>query len=99
MTRHVSGYLVLAGVLALGCAGERQAETETGMEAAPAAEAAALPPAVARAVAVARGIEANPAATDSVLAANGLTAAGLDSLMYTIAADSALSAAYTDALR
>ena len=54
---------------------------------------------VARAVAVARGIEANPAAADSILSANGLTAAGLDSLMYTIAEDSALAAAYATAMR
>lgn len=50
------------------------------------------------AVAVARAIEANPAAADSILAAHGLTRAGFDSLMYHIAADSALARAYTEAI-
>jgi len=95
MTRRLIGCVAVIGFLLVGCGTEQQAETE----AAPAAEAGALPPAVARAVAVARGIEANPAAADSILAAHGLTAAGLDSLMYTIAEDSALAAAYTNALR
>jgi len=90
------GFLAVAGLLAAGCRTEQQqAETEE----APMAETEVLPPEVARAVAVARGIEANPAAADSVLAANGLTIAGLDSLMYVIAQDSALSAAYNRALR
>ena len=96
MTRGLIGCLAVAGFLAAGCGTEQQqAETES----APMAAAEALPPEVARAVAVARGIEANPAAADSVLAANGLTMAGLDSLMYVIAQDSALSAAYANAIR
>ena len=96
MIRLGAGVAVVAVLVALGCATEQQAESDA---AEPAAESTALAPAVAQAVAVARGIEANPEAADSVLAANGLTAAGLDSLMYLIAADSALSAAYTEALR
>jgi hypothetical protein len=96
MTPRLMGCVAVAGLLLVGCGTEQQAETET----APAvAEADALPPAVARAVAVARGIAANPAAADSILAAHGLTAAGLDSLMYTIAEDSALAAAYNNAMR
>jgi hypothetical protein len=55
--------------------------------------------AVDRAVAVARAIQANPAAADSILAAHGLTRAGFDSLMYDVAADSALARAYTEAIR
>jgi hypothetical protein len=54
---------------------------------------------VERAVAVYRGIEAHPAAAESVLTANGLTAATLDSLIYEIAADSARAAAYSSAIR
>jgi hypothetical protein len=50
------------------------------------------------AVAVAQAIEANAAAADSILAAHGLTHAGFDSLMYRIAADSALARAYTEAI-
>ena len=49
---------------------------------------------VDRAVAVVKGIEANRAAAESVLAAHQLTAEGFDSLMYVIAADSAKAAAY-----
>jgi hypothetical protein len=94
MTRAWTAYLMVAGLLVVACnTQQQQAETETAAT----AQAEALPPEVARAVAVSRGIDANPAAADSVLAANGLTRAGLDSLMYTIAADSALSAAYTRA--
>jgi hypothetical protein len=94
MNRSAATWLTVAVLLVAGCGTEQpQAETDTT----PAAEA--LPPEVARAVAVARGIEANPAAADSILAAHGLTVAGLDSLMYVIAADSALSAAYANALR
>ena len=55
--------------------------------------------AVDHAVAAAHAIQANPAATDSILAAHGLTRAGLDSLMYDVAADSALARAYTEAIR
>jgi hypothetical protein len=94
MTRTQIVCLAVVVLLASACAPEQQqGETET----VPAAET--LPPEVARAAAVARGIQANPAAADSILAANGLTAAGLDSLMYTIAADSALSAAYANEIR
>ena len=56
--------------------------------------AAELPPIVQTAVAVAQGIDATPTRADSVLAAHGLTAAGFDSVMYEIAADSALRAAF-----
>jgi hypothetical protein len=95
MTRRLMGCAAVAGLLLVGCGTEQQSETETM----PAAEAEALHPTVARAVAVARGIAANPGAVDSVLAAHGLTAVGLDSLMYTIAEDAALSKAYADAMR
>ena len=94
-------------MLALGCAaslvaacggggsGGRPAEEQQA--ATPAAEQAALSADVQLAVAVARAIDAAPAKVDSVLSAHGLTRAGLDSLMYAIAADSAKSAAYTAA--
>jgi hypothetical protein len=54
---------------------------------------------VDRAIAVARAIQAAPAAADSILEAHGLTRAGLDSLLYAIAADSTLARAYTEAMR
>jgi hypothetical protein len=96
MNRSAAVCLAVAALVAAACGtDQRQGESEP----APAATADVLPPEVATAVAVARGLEANPAAADSILAANGLTAAGLDSLMYVIAADSVLSAAYANALR
>ena len=49
------------------------------------------------ALAVQSGIARAPSKTDSVLTANRLTLTGLDSLMYRIAADSALRAAYAAA--
>ncbi|MEP7325350.1 MAG: hypothetical protein ABI836_05310 [Gemmatimonadota bacterium] len=53
---------------------------------------------VDQAVEVARGLKANQAAAESVLAAHGLTPEGFDSLMYEIAADSAKAAAYRSAI-
>ena len=61
---------------------------------APAADAG-----VEKAAAVYRGVEAHPAAAESVLTAHGLTQAGFDSLVYAIAADSARAAAYAAATR
>jgi membrane-bound lytic murein transglycosylase B len=79
-------------VLAAACSSPRG-------EAASAASEASATTAVDRAVAVAQAIEANPTAADSILAAHGLTRAGFDSLLYDIAADSALARAYTEAIR
>jgi hypothetical protein len=88
-----------AVILAVACrAGERPAD-QTAAQPVVADATADLPPDVRRAVTVARAIEASPAAVDSILAAHGLTRAGLDSLMYAIAADSAKAAAYSAALR
>ena len=68
---------------------------------APAAGPAAMAPdaEVEKAAAVYRGVQANPAAAESVLTAHGLTQAGFDSLMFEIAADSARAAAYASAIR
>ncbi len=100
MNRAPLPYLA-AVVVAVACrAGEKPADQPPAQplvtDARPAAD---LPPDVQRAVTVARAIEANPAALDSILSAHGLTRAGLDSLMYAIAADSAKAAAYSAALR
>ena len=88
--------IVAIGFTLAACAreGDRAADTTTPV-ATPVAPA--TPTEVERAVAVKRGIDAAPDKADSVLSANGLTAAGLDSLMYRIAADSALRAAYASA--
>jgi len=90
--------LLSVGLLLAGaCAKPEQAETampDSAATMAPAADAG-----VEKAVAVYRGLEAHQGAVDSVLAANGLTAAGLDSLMYEIASDSSRAAAYSSAIR
>jgi hypothetical protein len=70
-----------------------------GGQTADAAGGSSAMPVVDRAVVVARAIQANPAATDSILGAHGLTRVGFDSLMYDVAADSALARAYTEAMR
>ena len=94
--------LPLALVLAAACAKAEHSETAAADSAA-LANASPMPPAadptVDRAVAVYRGIEAHPAAAESVLTAHGLTRAGIDSLMYEIASDSARAAAYAAAIR
>lgn len=81
---------LLLGTLILGAACSAKEET-------PMPETAPMAPSgdVALALKVAGGLEATPAMADSVLSANGLTRAGLDSLLYRIAADSAMSAAYS----
>jgi PBP1b-binding outer membrane lipoprotein LpoB len=86
--------MVLAmGVALVGCSGQggNASDTTTGVT------QAAVPADVQTAVAVKRGIDASPDKADSVLQANGLTVAGFDSLMYRIAADSALRAAFASA--
>ncbi|HSE27116.1 MAG TPA: hypothetical protein VLA95_02710 [Gemmatimonadales bacterium] len=98
MTRKLllPAVLLLAGACAKG---ERTEGAMLDSAAAMAPAGASADAGVERAVAVYRGIEANPAAAESVLTAHGLTAATLDSLIYEIAADSARAAAYTDAIR
>ena len=87
MTREALAFVVLLAVAACG-RGDRASSTPAE------AEQNEVPPIVETAVAVARGIDAAPTRADSVLAAHGLTAADLDSVMYEIAADSALRAAF-----
>ncbi len=61
------------------------------------AAAAPAPDRARRAALTANAMAANPAAADSILAAGGYTQAGFQKLMYEIAADSAMSAAYAGA--
>jgi hypothetical protein len=49
---------------------------------------------VRRAVEVARALRARPDSADSILGAHGITRAGLDSLLYLIAADPRLATQY-----
>jgi hypothetical protein len=93
------GSLALAASLIAACGGGGGGKSaEQQQPATPAAEQAA-PTDVQLAVTVARAIDAAPAKADSILAANGLTRDGLDSLMYAIASDSAKTAAYSAARR
>lgn len=62
------------------------------------ADPAILPPSVARAVELAKGIRADPTHADAVLTAKNATAAELDELMFQIAADPELTAAYATAI-
>lgn len=79
-------YLALAVLLvAAACGGAKEAP-----EAEPSVSAD-----VTLALAISAALAANPASSDSVLTANGLTRDGLDSLLYRIAADSAMSAQYS----
>jgi hypothetical protein len=91
--------IAFAAALTLAaCAPRDKTAADTSAQAA-AAATPAVPADVEKALAVKRGIEAAPNKADSVLTANGLTPAGFDSLMYRIAGDSALRAAYAAANR
>jgi hypothetical protein len=78
--------------LAAGCGGQGEAAPEPGGEVSVVSE-------VDQAVVTAKAIRANPVAADSILAAHGLTREGFDSLMYDVAADTARSRVYTEAMR
>jgi hypothetical protein len=96
MTRTILAAAATAVLLLGACQ-----QGDKSADAAPAAAADDTPgdAGVQRAAGIARGVNANPGAVDSVLAAHGTTAAELDSLMYEIAADSARAAAYAQAVR
>lgn len=97
MNTHIRHCAVATAlILAAGCTGSGDAAdaAETGST-----QTVASMPKVDLGVAVARALRANPAATDSILAAYRLTRAGFDSLMYEIAADATLARAYTQAIR
>lgn len=99
MSTRIVG-LALMGTLAAACGGSGgNKSAEQQQPATPAVQQATVPADVQLAVTVARGIDAAPTKVDSILAANGLTRDGLDSLMYAIAADSAKTAAYSAARR
>ncbi len=85
-------YVGLAALLAVsGCKGGEKG-ADTAVEAAtPAADRARS------AAATADAIAANPSAADSILGAAGFTRDSFDKLMFEIAADSAMSAAYAGA--
>jgi hypothetical protein len=98
--RRQARLVALGAALATAAAcGPPEADATPAVEAAASAAETAAPAPLDQAVAVARAIRALPGAADSILAAHGLTRAGFDSLMYAIAADSAMARAYTEAIR
>jgi hypothetical protein len=84
-------FLMIALLATAACGGTKEEAPATSTE------APALPPDVNQAITLSKAIAANPAAADSIFAANNLTAAGFDALLYNIAADSVKSALYNAA--
>ena len=107
MNAHIRGLAMLAALTLAAACGRPEAPAAEAPEALAAEAPEALNPATGvvsladldRSVTVAKAIRATPDAADSILAAHGLTRPGLDSLMYAIAADSALARAYTESIR
>lgn len=79
----------VAALLVLGACGEKPDADDAPAPAATAAENDAQ-----RAARLALALQAAPDRSDSILAANSLTADQLEALMYKVAQDSALSAEY-----
>lgn len=101
MTARIAA-LAWAASLAVACGGTGGNSGKPAQQqqpATPAVQQAVVPADVQLAATVARAIDAAPTKVDSILTAHGLTRAGLDSLMYAIAADSAKTAAYSAARR
>ena len=94
--RTLLGLIVAAGIVACGDTADRPADAEMQGDT---AMAAAVPTWVADVAAAANAIEAQPAAADSILQAHGMTRVAFDSLLYEIAADPNLTAAYQEARR
>ena len=92
---------LVAGVLVTvaGCAGgEKTGDSAAAVTPTPASTASTQNTDRARtAAAVANAIAARPTAADSILTAAGMTRDSFQTLMYEIAADSAMSAAYAAA--
>lgn len=96
--RRVTPMLALLAIfIACGETPDRSADSEAVPDTAGVPETAPVPEWVGDVAAIADAIEARPNAVDSILAAHNLTSAVFDSLMYEIAADPALSAAYEEA--
>ena len=108
LQKNIGTFFILAAV-ACGGAGDKdtakQADKAPAAEAAPEAEAAPdaetaepeVPAQVAKAAKLADAIEADPESADQILADLEMNREDLDSLMFEIAADPLLSAAYQQA--
>ncbi len=96
MTGKIISPIAIVFVFALvACGGAERGEVaETAASAAAEIEGAATADWVDQMAAVANAIESQPAAVDSILSANSMTAAQFDSLLYVIAADAELSARF-----
>jgi hypothetical protein len=105
MNARTRGLTVLAALTLAAACGRPEApaaEAEPSVEAARAMETERGGVALSdldRGVTTARAMREMPGAADSILAANGFTRPGFDSLLYAIAADSALARAYTESIR
>jgi hypothetical protein len=93
MTRAI----VFAAAALLVACGKSKSAADTSTAANAMAPVVQLPTDVQTALAVDSAVRARPAKADSILKAHGLTAAGLDSLMYRIASDSSMRAQYAAA--
>jgi hypothetical protein len=82
---------IAVAVLLTACAGPGKPGADPGASSSAGVERARA------AAAVANAVRANPSRADSILGAAGYTADSFEKLMYTIAADSAQSAAYAAA--
>lgn len=86
-------------LLLVACGGgEQKAEAPATPPPPPAPAAPAMDPAVAQAVDLHASISADPTKADAVLASKNVTREQLDDLMYRIAADPQLAAAYEKAV-
>lgn len=93
MPRRTLALLVLlAGVDACGEVADQPAETGSGVD-----SVAMAPAWLGEVAGMANAIEARPTAADSILAAHDMTRVAFDSLLYEVAANPTLTAAYQEA--
>ena len=91
--RVVPGLIVLFGLVACGEPADRT-DAASQPDTVPTEAPAPVPQWVEQVARVANDLEARPAASDSILAAHDMPRATFDSLIYEIAADPELNAAY-----
>lgn len=99
MNRPIKATILACVALLVGGCSAESAETAETVESEPETIQSEVPEFVAQVADVARAIGQNPAAADSILEAHQMTRSQLDSLMFEIAMDSALTEAYEEARR
>ena len=97
MTRSFTKSFALGASLLLGTLACSSGETAADGDTTPIAATPATSDRARTAASLANAIAANPSAADSILKAGGHTRESFEALMYEIAADSAMSAAYAAA--